>query len=148
MRYVQAKQFSPLQYSGKLIVNIFNSVKTIAVVSASPKPHCAGHRVMKMFHEWGYRVIPDNTRKNDGFIHGGKVYSTLVEIPYVFQMVDIFRNIVDVNDLADLCQSLEAAGKVEDWDVIEKKAPRLSGTIENVVEYINNLWSLMSAKGH
>jgi hypothetical protein len=32
--------------------------------------------------------------------------------------------------------------------VIEKKAPRLSGTIENVVEYINNLWSLMSAKGH
>ncbi len=63
----------------------------------------------------------------------------MVEIPYVFQMVDIFRNIVDVNDLADLCQSLEAAGKVEDWDVIEKKAPRLSGTIENVVEYINNL---------
>jgi predicted CoA-binding protein len=34
--------FPPLQYSGKLIVNIFNSVKTIAVVSASPKPHCAG----------------------------------------------------------------------------------------------------------
>ena len=46
---------------------------------------------------------------------------------------------VGANDLADLCQSLEAAGKTEDWNVIDKEAPRLSGTFEKVVEYINCL---------
>jgi hypothetical protein len=43
------------------------------------------------------------------------------------------------NDLADLCQTLETAGKAEDWDEIDKAAPRLPGTIQRVVEYIDNL---------
>jgi len=46
---------------------------------------------------------------------------------------------VGANDLADLCQTLEEAGKTEDWDEIDKAAPRLSSTIRKVVEYIENL---------
>jgi signal transduction histidine kinase/CheY-like chemotaxis protein/HPt (histidine-containing phosphotransfer) domain-containing protein len=46
---------------------------------------------------------------------------------------------VGANDLADLCQSLEAAGNAEDWNVIDKDVPQLSPTIQKVVEYIDAL---------
>jgi len=46
---------------------------------------------------------------------------------------------VGAHDLADLCQTLEAAGKSEDWNVIDKEVPRLSPTIQKVVEYIDAL---------
>ena len=46
---------------------------------------------------------------------------------------------VGANDLADLCQALESAGNAEDWDVIDKEEPRLSSSIQKVVEYINAL---------
>jgi len=46
---------------------------------------------------------------------------------------------VGANELADLCQILETAGKAENWDEIDKAAPRLPGTIEKVVKYMDNL---------
>jgi len=46
---------------------------------------------------------------------------------------------VGANDLADLCQILETAGKAEDWDEIDEAAPRLPDIIEKVVKYIQNL---------
>ena len=46
---------------------------------------------------------------------------------------------VGANELADLCVTLESAGKAEDWDEIDKAAPRLPSTIQRVVEYIDNL---------
>ena len=90
-----------LTYSDDHIAGIFKRVETIAMVGASPKPHRASHRVMKFLQDRGYRVIPVNTRKNDGFIHGEKVYDTLAEIPDDFQMVDIFRNITGAAEITD-----------------------------------------------
>lgn len=46
---------------------------------------------------------------------------------------------VGANELADLCLTLETAGKADDWDEIEKAAPRLSSSIEEVIEYIDKL---------
>jgi PAS domain S-box-containing protein len=43
---------------------------------------------------------------------------------------------VGANDLADLCQVLEAAGNAEDWSEIDKAALRLSDTFQKVVDYI------------
>ena len=43
---------------------------------------------------------------------------------------------VGANDLADLCQTLETAGKAEDWNEIDKVAARLAGTIQEVTDYI------------
>jgi CheY-like chemotaxis protein/HPt (histidine-containing phosphotransfer) domain-containing protein len=54
---------------------------------------------------------------------------------------------VGANELADLCLTLESAGKAEDLDEIDKAAPRLPSTIQRAVEYIDNLWSLMSCVG-
>ena len=46
---------------------------------------------------------------------------------------------IGANELADLCQGLESAGNDEDWDEIDKAAPRLASTFQKVVEYIDNL---------
>ena len=103
----------PLIYSDDYIAGIFKRVKTIAIIGVSPKPHRASHRVMKFLQERGYRVIPVNTRKNDGFIHGEKVYNSLADIPDDFQMVDIFRNIDGAIDITDEAIALLAAKSIE-----------------------------------
>ena len=41
--------------------------------------------------------------------------------------------------LADLCLALETAGKADDWNEIEKTAPRLSGVMDSVTQYIVSL---------
>jgi len=46
---------------------------------------------------------------------------------------------VGANKLADLCQSLETAGKANDWSVIDQSMPHLSDTFSKVTEYIENL---------
>tara|TARA_B100000315_G_C14581959_1_gene590938 strand:+ start:2133 stop:2585 length:453 start_codon:yes stop_codon:yes gene_type:complete len=110
----------PLSYSDDHIADIFKRVETIAMVGASPKPHRASHRVMKFLQDLGYRVIPVNTRKNDGFIHGEKVYDTLAEIPDDFQMVDIFRNIngaVEITNEAIAIASEKSIGTI--WMQLE-----------------------------
>lgn len=46
---------------------------------------------------------------------------------------------VGANQLADLCQELEAAGKGDDWAVIERGVPTLPGIMASVTDYINSL---------
>ena len=54
---------------------------------------------------------------------------------------------VGANKLADLCQTLETAGKEENWEVIDREAPLLSSTIQEVNEYIDALTHRGSANG-
>lgn len=42
-------------------------------------------------------------------------------------------------ELADLCLSLETAGKADDWGKIEKAAPQLSGIMDSIAQYIESL---------
>jgi len=46
---------------------------------------------------------------------------------------------VGATELADLCTILETAGKSGDWDEIDKNAPRLTGVMQKVCDYINAL---------
>ena len=46
---------------------------------------------------------------------------------------------IGANELADLCQILEIAGKEEDWDTIDNVTQRLSPCIQKVIKYINAL---------
>jgi CheY-like chemotaxis protein/HPt (histidine-containing phosphotransfer) domain-containing protein len=46
---------------------------------------------------------------------------------------------IGANALADLCQSLEAAGKSDDWDGIEESAPQVPDAMIQVADYINAL---------
>jgi signal transduction histidine kinase/DNA-binding response OmpR family regulator len=46
---------------------------------------------------------------------------------------------VGANDLADLCETLETAGKAGDWGEIDKAAPNLAAVMRGVTDYIKAL---------
>ncbi len=85
----------PQQYVGypddDLIRSILGSVKTIAVVGASPKPERPSYGVMQFLLAAGYRVIPVNPGQAGGAILGLPVYASLSDVPDPIDMVDIFR---------------------------------------------------------
>ena len=46
---------------------------------------------------------------------------------------------VGATELADICQSLETAGKEEDWELIDERVPVLNHLMKDVESYINDL---------
>ena len=74
------------------IRHIFQTVKTIAVVGASPNPERAGHYVMAFLQARGYRTIPVNPGLEGQELLGERVYKDLASIPFAIDMVDVFRN--------------------------------------------------------
>lgn len=83
------------------IKEIFNSVKTIAVLGLSPDETKASHRVAKYLQEQGFKIIPVYPKEET--ILGEKVYRSLAEIPGPVDMVDIFRKPNALGAVADAC---------------------------------------------
>ncbi|MFD1701780.1 CoA-binding protein [Methylopila henanensis] len=79
------------QTSPDAIRQILSSVRTIAVVGASPNPARDSHIVTAFLHAWGYTVFPVNPGHAGGRIAGLPVYATLADIPGPIDMVDVFR---------------------------------------------------------
>lgn len=69
---------------------ILESVRTIALVGASEKPHRDSHSVMAFLQGRGYRVIPVNPRLAGGQLLGEPVYPNITSIPDTIDMVDLF----------------------------------------------------------
>ena len=80
---------------------IFNSVKTIAVLGLSPDETKASHRVAKYLQDAGYKIVPVYPKEEE--ILGEKVYRSLAEIPFKIDMVDIFRKPDAFDAIADAC---------------------------------------------
>jgi hypothetical protein len=78
-------------YPDAYLRDILTSVKTIAIVGASPRPHRPSHGVMRFLQRHGYRAIPVNPFAAGSTIHGERVYASLAEIPDEVDMVDVFR---------------------------------------------------------
>jgi predicted CoA-binding protein len=83
------------------IKEIFESVKTIAVLGLSPDKTKASHRVAKYLQEVGYKIVPVYPKEET--ILGEKVYRSLAEIPFEIDMVDIFRKPAAFDTIADAC---------------------------------------------
>jgi predicted CoA-binding protein len=83
------------------IKEIFESVKTIAVLGLSPDESKASHRVAKYLQEAGYKIVPVYPKEET--ILGEKVYRSLAEIPFEVDMVDIFRKPAAFDAIADAC---------------------------------------------
>ena len=81
----------PLIQDDQAIDDILNTVKTIAVVGASPNPDRVSHQIMVMLMERGYDVIPINPRPGLEEIAGLKVYPDLAAVDRPVDMVDVFR---------------------------------------------------------
>jgi len=71
------------------VKEIFESVKTIAILGLSPDETKASHRVAKYLQEVGYKIVPVYPKEDE--ILGEKVYRSLKEIPFAVDMIDIFR---------------------------------------------------------
>ena len=80
------------RYSDILIARILRSVKTIAMVGASPNETRPSFFAMKYLSEKGFKIIPVNPGQAGKEILGQKVYATLSEVPAPVDMVDIFRS--------------------------------------------------------
>lgn len=79
------------RYPDAFLRDILESVRTIAVVGASPRPHRPSHGVMRYLQRQGYRTIPVNPFAAGEAILGERCYAALAEIPEAVDMVDIFR---------------------------------------------------------
>lgn len=65
-------------------------MKTIAVVGLSPKPERPSHYVSKYMLENNYEIIPVNPGHK--MIFDMTCYSSLTEIPFSLDIVNVFRN--------------------------------------------------------
>jgi predicted CoA-binding protein len=94
-------EFATVNSNMDEIKEIFDSVKTIAVLGLSPDESKASHRVAKYLQEAGYKIVPVYPKGET--ILGEKVYTSLAEIPFNVDMVDIFRKPAALDAVADAC---------------------------------------------
>ena len=96
------------RYPDALLREILTSVKTIALVGASAKPHRPSNGVMRFLQTHGYRVIPVNPGLAGQNLHGERVHASLAEIPEKIDMVDVFRNSAYAGAVADQAVAIGA----------------------------------------
>ena len=79
------------------IADILSKNKTIAMVGASKNWKRPSNFVMKYLQKHGYKVIPVNPSSAGEKILGQLCYSSLEEIPFEIDMVNIFKALMDTS---------------------------------------------------
>lgn len=102
-------------YSESYLQGILKSVKTIAMVGASPDKTKFSYGVLRVLHETGYEMIPVNPRPDVTEIRGLKVFNALAEIDRPVDMVEVFRR---PEDLLGIAQEAVAIGAKVLWGQI------------------------------
>ena len=80
------------------IREIFQTIKTVAVVGCSPNAGPKNH-VPRFMKEEGYRIIPVNPLYSE--VLGEKCYASLKDIPEKVDMVECFRAPKDIPPIAE-----------------------------------------------
>jgi uncharacterized protein len=102
-------------YSEAYLQDILKSVKTIAMVGASPDKTKFSYGVLRVLHETGYDMIPVNPTSGLDEIRGLKVYASLAAIDRPVDMVEVFRR---SEDLLEVAQEAIAIGAKVLWGQI------------------------------
>ena len=92
--------------------DILTSVKTIAVVGASPKEERPSYGVSKTLIAKGHKVHPVNPGFAGKEILGRPVSPNLAAVPEPIDMVDIFRNSEAAGEVVDEALKLDPLPKV------------------------------------
>ena len=113
-------------YSDTYIQGILTSVKTIAMVGASPDKTKFSYGVLRVLHETGYDMIPINPRPGLEDIRGMKVYTDLSSIDRPVDMVEVFRKSEDLYGIAEQAIAIGAKVLWGQIGVINHDAARLA----------------------
>ena len=97
-------------YSDSYLQDILSSVKTIAMVGASPDKTKFSYGVLRVLNETGYDMIPVNPRPGLNEIRGLKVYPSLSAIDRPVDMVEVFRKPEDLYVIAE--EAIKIGSKV------------------------------------
>ena len=116
-----------IPYSDDYLQDILKSVKTIAMVGASPDKTKFSYGVLRVLSETGYEIIPINPRPGLEEIRGLKVYPSLEAVGRPIDMVDVFRR---AEDLPQIAQEAVNAGAKILWGQIGVKNAEAAGIAE------------------
>jgi predicted CoA-binding protein len=94
-------EFPTVNSNSDEVKEIFESVKTIAILGLSPDVTKDSNKVATYLQSVGYKIVPVYPKGEE--ILGEKVYNSLVEIPFPVDMVDIFRKPKALDMVADAC---------------------------------------------
>ena len=113
-------------YSDEYLKDILQSVKTIAMVGASPDKTKFSYGVLRVLHETGYDMIPVNPRPEITEIRNLKVYPNLAAIDRPVEMVEVFRKPEDLYGVAEEAIAIGAKVLWGQIGVINHDAARLA----------------------
>ena len=122
MNYINHRE----PYSDEYLKNILQSVKTIAMVGASPDKTKFSYGVLRVLHETGYDMIPVNPRPEITEIRNLKVYPNLAAIDRPVDMVEVFRKAEDLYEVAEEAIKIKAKVLWGQIGVINYEAARLA----------------------
>ena len=94
-------EFPTINSNKEEMREIFDNIKTIAVLGLSPNSEKPSHKVAAYLQDVGYKIVPVYPKEDT--ILGEKVYRSLAEIPFEVDMVDIFRKPAAFDAIADAC---------------------------------------------
>ncbi len=97
-------------YSPEHLAEVLKSVKTIAMIGASPDRTKFSYGVLRVLHECGYDMVPINPNPNVHEIRGIKVYPRLKDVDRPIDMVQVFRKKEELYGIAQ--EAIEVGAKV------------------------------------
>ncbi|MGD2140871.1 MAG: CoA-binding protein [Burkholderiales bacterium] len=122
MAHMNHKEDYPEAY----LAGILKSVKTIAMVGASPDKTKFSYGVLRVLHETGFNMIPVNPGMEGGEIRGLKVYPTLASIDQPVDMVQVFRRSEELPDVAREAVAIGAKVLWSQIGVYNEEAARIA----------------------
>jgi predicted CoA-binding protein len=118
------------------IKELFISSRVIALVGASNNKEKDSNKVMRFLQRAGYKVIPVNPKYINNFIHGEKVYGSLMDIEQKVDIVDVFRPSEEAEGIANQTIKIGAHTLWLQLDIKSDKAKDL--VMKNKIYYISN----------
>jgi len=118
------------------IKELFISSRVIALVGASNNKEKDSNKVMKFLQRAGYKVVPVNPAYINNFIHGEKVFGSLLDIEQKIDIVDVFRPSEEAEEIANQTIKIGANVLWLQLDIQSDKARDL--VMKNKIYYIAN----------
>ena len=113
-------------YPEAYLQGILKSVKTIAMVGASPDRTKFSYGVLRVLHETGYDMIPVNPNPEVKEIRGLKVYPSLKAIDRPVDMVQVFRRSEELPNVAREAVEIGAKALWAQIGVYDEEAARIA----------------------